>query len=249
MFRKFAGKGYLALQKFLHSRGWQLARVQPEPGEHLNVIPYMLSYWIGKGEQGYLVQVGANNGVRADPVFDSIREFSLPALLIEPLPEEFAELCKNYSDAGNRVILENCAVGPREGTAKLYRVKPKFARTYPEYVAGIASFDRSVLLKAEKHIPGLAGQIEALDVPVYPLASLLEKHGIENVLMLQVDTEGYDFEVVKLALAAGIAPRIINYEYKHLSAGDQRQCRGMLAKHSYSFVNLGKEDTLAVREG
>jgi hypothetical protein len=73
---------------------------------------------------------------------------------------------------------------------------------------------------------------------VTTLPSLLEKHSIKDVTLLQVDTEGYDYRVVKSALEAGIRPKLINYEHVHLNQADRLACKLMLYNAGYRFAEV-----------
>ena len=54
------------------------------------------------------------------------------------------------------------------------------------------------------------------------LRSLLDKHKILKYDFLQIDTEGFDYEVLKLAHIEANLPGLINYEHKHLKPGDRQ---------------------------
>jgi len=109
----------------------------------------------------------------------------------------------------------------------------------------MAGFDRDVLLKHKNQFPSIAKYIETLPVRTMTMRSLLTKHGIRKVDLLQIDTEGFDFEIIKMSINAGFCPHIVNYEYVHLSLSDQEACRRYLTSYGYRFLNVGK-DTLAI---
>lgn len=71
-------------------------------------------------------------------------------------------------------------------------------------------------------------------ITVADLMSRLENFG--SVMILQIDTEGYDFNIIKSAFEANLTPPSIQYEHKHLSLGDQCQCRELLEGVGYSFL-------------
>jgi len=131
----------------------------------------------------------------------------------------------------------------------IYRVSPA-AKHLPDWAHGLASFDKSVLLK-HKDWPGVGSDfedlIETVSVPVVTVRDLLDSHPmLAPVLVLQVDTEGHDLEVIRSAVEAGCLPPLINYEHKHLSLGDQAACRRLLAAEGYSFQS-SLVDTIAFR--
>jgi FkbM family methyltransferase len=198
--------------------------------------------------RGTVVQVGANDGVMSDPVRGTVLNLGLPALFVEPLPDLFERLKKNYA-GHSQVTFVNAAVSTRSGEADIFRISPA-ATHLPDWTQGLASFDKSVLLK-HQNWPGVganfADLIEQVQVPVVTMRQLLDDHpSADPVLVLQVDTEGHDYQVVRSAVDAGCLPPLINYEHKHLSLSDQEACRGLLAGHGYAFQST-VVDTLAFR--
>jgi hypothetical protein len=61
---------------------------------------------------------------------------------------------------------------------------------------------------------------------------------------LNIDTEGYDFEIIKLIDFSEIKPSMILYEHIHLNAMDSTQCMNLLKDKGYSLIIQGK-DTFA----
>ncbi|MDR7420273.1 MAG: FkbM family methyltransferase, partial [Armatimonadota bacterium] len=73
-------------------------------------------------------------------------------------------------------------------------------------------------------------------------------HGIVDVTLLVVDTEGYDYEIVRSALSAGVFPRIISYEHCHLTPRVRVEAKQLMQSRGYCFLEVGK-DTIALRRG
>jgi hypothetical protein len=109
--------------------------------------------------------------------------------------------------------------------------------------SGLASFDKKHLMK--EGVP--AQYIEQRTVSAIRLCTLLAKHRIEKVDLLQVDVEGYDYQVVRSALESNLFAEIINYEHCHLAPRDRLACKKLLDTHGYCFIEVGK-DTIAVRQ-
>jgi FkbM family methyltransferase len=168
---------------------------------------------------------------------------------VEPLPDLFELLRRNYKDQAN-IYFENVAVSTEPGEAKIFRISHA-QKDLPNWVHGIASFDKSVLLK-HKSWRGVQRKtfeqsIEAKLVPVVTIGQLLAKHpDVQKVVALQIDTEGHDFAVVRSAVDAGCLPRIISYEHKHLHFEAQVACRELLCSQGYSFW-ANESDTIAYR--
>lgn len=64
-------------------------------------------------------------------------------------------------------------------------------------------------------------------------------------MTLQIDTEGFDYEVIKM-IPFDDPPRISRFETKHLSDADSAECIEMLGEYRYAFV-FDRFDANAVR--
>jgi FkbM family methyltransferase len=237
------------LRPQLEARGWELTRRKARNGPAIPFFKLLVEHSIAIDGEGAILQIGANDGLQADPVHEIISDLNLPAILVEPLPDLFEQLQRNYAGLP-RIYFENCAVSTEPGEAEIFRIA-RAATHFPEWVRGLASFDKDVLL-SHKNKPGVRGRnfeqyIESVRVPTATVGQLLEAHSdVRRIIALQIDTEGYDFVVVKSAIEAGCLPRIINYEHKHLSYHDQFLCRNLLSSYGYSFWS-DIADTLAWR--
>jgi FkbM family methyltransferase len=225
-----------AVQKF----GFDVVRYVPEFNRPFDVLPLLIREQLAANDPFFFVQVGAHDGVLDDPLRKLILEHGLAGLMIEPLPDIFDRLCANYATSPN-LVFENVAVDVAEGSATIYRVTKHAA--FSAYWQGMSSFEKENLRK--QGVP--KKYIESIEVPAFTLQSLLLKHKIAAVSLLQVDTEGYDYAIVKAALDAGILPKIINYEHCHLVPNVRLACKCLLDSRGYRFIEVGK-DTLAVRQ-
>lgn len=224
----------------LRGLGYDVVRWTPEFNKPFAVLPLLVRERLATGRPFFFVQVGANDGVLDDPIRELVIRHRLPGLLIEPLPDMFEKLQANYTGQ-SQLAFENMAVLSREGRITLHRVQ----RDAPVHAHwhGIASFSKQNLLT--QGVP--AQYIQPYEVPGAPLGSILRRHGVAEIGLLQVDTEGYDYEVVKSAFDAGLRPEIINYEHCWLPPTTRHACKLLLDRMGYEFVETGK-DTVAVRQ-
>ena len=215
------------------------------PIDHpIELLPLLVDSMRATRRDFFVLQVGANDGHSDDPIASIVRSRGLRALMVEPVPAMFDLLADFYRDQPN-VVCENCAVGHEDGSATLYYVRPDPA--LPEYVRRIASFSRDVILKQRRVVPNIGAYIDTLQVPTLSLETLLAKHQIDRIDLLQVDTEGFDYEILKMLWATPLRPPIINFESAHLSRSDKLACAEMLKRDGYRYLNVGQFDTLAVR--
>lgn len=216
------------------------------PSDHpIDLLPLLVDSLRATRSDFFVLQVGANDGHSDDPIASIVRRRGLRALMIEPMPAMFELLATYYRDQPN-VVCENCAVGHEDGSATLYYVRPD--PSLPEYVQRVASFSRDVILKQRRVVPNIGSFIDTLTVPTLSLQTLVAKHKIDRIDLLQVDTEGFDYEILKMLWATPLRPPIINFESAHLNRSDKLACAAMLKRDGYRYLNVGQSDTLAVRQ-
>lgn len=188
----------------------------------------------------YYVQIGAFDGINGDPLYPYVKRGLLRGCLLEPQADVFARLQSNYAGFEG-MTLKRAAVAATSGEATLYRVKP--GTPGPEWLHQIASFSRETLLSHASHCPGLEQAIVTEMVPTISIADLIAELGVSPDIVV-IDTEGFDFEVVKLLNPAVMRPRIIFYEHKHLSRADHDACIELLIQAGYQVAEV-RQDVVA----
>ena len=63
--------------------------------------------------------------------------------------------------------------------------------------------------------------------------------------LLQIDVEGFDFEVLKMIDFKQFSPAVIKYEHEGLSQSDQASARKLLENQGYEIQEI-KTDTVGV---
>lgn len=207
----------------------------------------------------FFIQIGAHNGVSNDHLHDFIVNFGLPGILVEPQPQVFAELSRNYSNCPS-IILENVAIADQDGEKIFYTIKPELG--FLQYGNQIASLNREhTRHMIEHHLAHEAGPevvkefktrgltadacIAAQTVRGSTFPSLLARHGVARFELLQIDAEGYDYEVLKAAEIGRYKPGFINYEHEHLSQRDREESWRFLKGLGYHLFTHSKGDTAA----
>lgn len=204
-------------------------------------LGHILAYAKLTVDDFFFVQVGANNGKRADPIHQYVEQFGLRGVLVEPQPELFSELQETYKNRSDLKFVQ-AAIGPKDGTLELHRVKPSTVDRDFEY--GLGSLKREVV---ESHLRGAPNShcvLEKIQVrAIHPL-TLRRELGIRAIHFLQVDVEGYDYEVLKLFDIGAILPFVIHFEHMHLSTRDYEECLRWLVSLGYA-MSFDGSDTLA----
>jgi hypothetical protein len=134
------------------------------------------------------------------------------------------------------------AVHEREGSLPLYRVAPDSVARYPGWATGIASFDREHLLR---HAIA-PDDVIAQDVECVPLMTLLQRTGMLDAHLLQIDTEGYDATILRMIDFTLFHPILVKFEHKSMSAAVRGTTLERLRANGYSCAAEGT-DTVAWR--
>lgn len=199
------------------------------------------------------VQVGANDGKTGDPVYSMIHQYGGRALLIEPQSWLIDDLKKNYIDFHGDLVIENIAISTEPGTLPLYVLRQELWSAYIERVgrhpSAIFSPDRNQVLGRIMPRLGLddrsaAEAIECIEVPSERLEAVMRRTGFLRADVVQIDCEGWDFEVIKSL--GNLRPPVINFESFNLSDQVWNQFKDWCAQNHYGYIK-GPMDTVAVR--
>jgi FkbM family methyltransferase len=189
----------------------------------------------------FFVQVGAHDGVSFDPVNYLIQTHRWQGIRIEPVPELFQKL-KDLHRGNHAIKVENLAVAESRGTRDFYRLKSD--SNTPKWETGLGSFLKEVVAKHRPMIPDFDGRLVSEKVPCDRLSNVLAKHEVQKVDVFFIDTEGYDFEIIKQIDFDRHVPKAILFEHKHLGK-HTKACDEFLRKRGFALLRL-TYDTLAV---
>ncbi len=189
--------------------------------------------------QVIFLQVGANDGVSFDCLYDFVSANNWSGVAVEPLKEFYEKLCINYSGF-TKVQLVNLAIHPTDKYISLFKVDPSFYGDFPDWVKGIASFEKMHLIR--NGVP--ENKITTETVHCINLMELIDQYNLYNVDYIQIDTEGFDFEIIKMIDFNKIKPKMIKFEHAHLSEDNMNAAKKLLIMHGYKFKK-DKQDFFA----
>jgi FkbM family methyltransferase len=203
------------------------------------------------------LQIGANDGFIYDPIHKFIKRDNWRGIMLEPQPEVFRHFLIRLHRKRPEIILINAALDEKDGTRTLYLP----AISNERWATGLASFNREVLvnkikdgtLKRQAFKQGInlpenedelitGHQIETISPD-----TLLARFGDKKIDLLAVDTEGFDYEIIKMLDLSRVKPDIILYEEVNFDQETASECRSYLARHGYTSHVFGK-DVLAIRD-
>lgn len=196
----------------------------------------------------FSIQVGSNDGRSGDPIFSLVQANpEWQGIFIEPVPYLFKQLRRNYEDRAG-LIFENVAINDGS-TQTLYWIDPKARKEnpgLPDWAECLGSFNK-------EHVVGAPGVAELLlryrrETPVKgsTFQQLLDRHEVTSFDLLVIDTEGYDWQVLRQVDFGRYKPCIVVYEHKCLSAEDKVRAEQHLSAF-YALRDLG-DDMFCVRK-
>lgn len=149
----------------------------------------------------FFIQIGANNGLTVDPINKLIKSRkNWMGLLFEPGVVAFSELQKTYSGHED-LILINAAVSDIDGKTTLY-----CGETTPHF-----TLDKTKATHMFNVVP------REIEVDVISPKTIIETFEVKHLDLLQIDTEGRDFTIIKSFLENNLLPKIIRFEYVNLN--------------------------------
>ena len=194
--------------------------------------------------RAFVVQVGAHDGSIVDPLRAELVRRPWGGILVEPVPYVFARLQASYG-RNSRLVLENAAIADHDGTVEIHHLPETTDGSVWGGYDALGSLRRDVVVKHANLVPDIGERLVTTAVPSLTFESLCAKHNVDHIDIVQTDTEGYDFEVLKLIDLPRWQPGLIMYEHVHLDAADQDAARSMLESNGYQLVS-DHMDTIAV---
>lgn len=180
------------------------------------------------------LQVGAFDGQANDPIHPLVQAYGLRGIVVEPQARVFEALKAHYAD-DPQVVVVNAAVADTNGHRDFYTAAGGPIQQ--------ASFDKAHLLK--HRVP--VDQIVSQQVRCATITSLQEEHGFDRLDLVQIDAEGYDYEIIRTMDFGLVRPLIIRFEHAHLTNAECDECLELLASHGYRFI-AERRDIIALLE-
>jgi len=201
-----------------------------------------------------VIQIGANDGITHDPIHKFIKRDNWNGVLLEPQAYVHEQLLKKIYKNNKGIKTLCAAIGPRDGKQFLYSIGFSDMR----WATGLASFQRENLEKAFSNgkikklcskyrieMPSEKDWIKREEVTTISPKTLIGKYNIDEIDLLQIDTEGYDYEVIKIFELSKTRPNVVVFENAHLSAKDMKSCLDHLQENQYEVRHFGG-NTLAM---
>jgi FkbM family methyltransferase len=176
----------------------------------------------GKKLHGTVVEVGANDGIFCSNSYPFIKR-GWKGVLIEPNPLVYADLKTRY-EGSESVKLFNLACGSSDGSLPLYMGK-----------AGQTGY--ATLSSEDSWWYSATRSDRAVVVQVARLEHILEEASCPaDFDILSVDTEGFDYEVLRGLNFARYRPKVIMTEDEKPPFTNMREKEDLLASQGYELA-------------
>jgi FkbM family methyltransferase len=225
------------LIRLLEERGYCVSFGEPATFDGI------ISAFNSRTKNFFFVQIGAYDGLECDPIQRFIHRYRWSGILVEPQPDAFERLRRNYEKFPG-LIFERTAIADQECSLPLYKLKEEFAHLFHSDRKTLCSFDPEHITKHLSQRVDLRDALEKVDIQCSTLSRLIEKHHVTKIDLLQIDAEGYDFIIIKSIDFSKVSPLIIHFEHAHLPATDKAECIQLLISKNYKVV-VGAYDMTA----
>jgi FkbM family methyltransferase len=192
-------------------------------------------------EEGFFfIQVGAHDGVRFDDLYTKVTAVNARGIVVEPIRRYYDRLRMNYEDYPG-VLALNVALHPHAERVEMFHIDHAKTGGLQSWAAGIGS-----VLEGHHARAGVPDEcMTRTTVEAMSFAGMVEKCGVKRVDLLQIDVEGFDYEILAMVPFEKIRPRLIKYEWVNLDPETRLRAESLLDRHGYRQHREG-EDAIAV---
>ena len=236
------------LKKIIGSIGYKLVNKNSVKTERIInnfsvKIDDILQSLVRKKKIKKIIQVGAHDGKSDDFLFKCFND-DLEALLIEPIEDAFINLEKNYKNFKNVKCL-NLAVDINNQKKEIFSVnknyyefyKKKYKKFNVDWLSILSSFDKQHLIDhgiKKNHISSKLIECQTFN-------ELINKYNYQELDLLIIDTEGYDFILVNNFLETINIRPIIIFEWIHFKNYEIEKLLMKLKNLNYNFLQIGRD--------
>jgi len=181
----------------------------------------------------FFIQVGANDGLKHDPIYPFLQKFNWRGVFVEPVEAALVQIKERYKHREG-FIYENCVISNKLGMVDFYVREGRSVLSSLELGAA--------LLRRRRH----KRNCKKIQINSYTLSELVKKYNIEYFDYLQVDVEGFDDMVVFQIDKLNFLPKIINFEDQHLGQERYKKICDFLTEKNYSINKWNGSDTVCV---
>jgi FkbM family methyltransferase len=182
---------------------------------------YLLDSFFKGRRDGVFLDIGAYDGETFSNSLFFEETMGWRGLCVEPLPSAFARLASR-----RKAICENVALADFEGRAEFIDCD---AGVDQKMLSGLAAhFDQRHVQRLEQ----VATNASSIEVPVTKLSTLLDRHGMRQIDLCSLDTEGSEMAIVEGLDLERFNISVFTIENNYAES----PLRDLMARKGYEFV-------------
>lgn len=184
--------------------------------------------------QVFVVQVGAGNGETGLPLLPRFRGDGWSGLLIEPHPQNFAQLDALHA-SGDRVAVLNLGISDVSANLPLHSLSPE-----ADAIQRRAPRGRASLIRDRIATPGtLPEDITSAEVPFLRMDTVLSELGIDSAQLLAIYAGGHEAQVLASFDLAALDPTLVLVHSTPGTAADEACIATLTAASLHPFRVVG----------
>lgn len=186
-------------------------------------------------KQGVFVEVGANDGITMSNTYYLEKELGWTGLAIEPIPSAFKKLSQNREC----VTVHGCITN-FDGETPFLEITGD-----GEMLSGIPdNYDEGQARRVRKNLRRHNATSRKINVPCYRLTTLLERHGIDHINYLSLDTEGGEMDILRSIDFGTVNIDVLSVENNSRDSAVE----DLLRTTGYDLIAIGGVDEIFKRE-
>jgi FkbM family methyltransferase len=163
-----------SVQRCVKVFGYRLDKLKDTVKAPIDMLDLLLTKVSADRPDFFCVQNRANNGLTDDPIRQFVAKYHWHGVLVEPQPQVFQQLLKNYEQE-KQLTFENAAIADKNGTARLFVADH---RDENADLTVFASLKKDVLIRGLDNPKAAGLEVQEVEVTALSVQALIAKHQI-----------------------------------------------------------------------
>lgn len=237
-------KGNLYFKTSFLPRLQAILKILIKPVEYVNIPTPDLIELVNPNNISTFISIGANDGIKNDPIFNFIETNNWKGVMVEPMPSTFNLLKQNLCGKKN-ISFVNACITKQPGIFDFYYIK-NIQPNEPDWYDQVGSLDKETFYKNISVEPSLLKRVGVCQVNGITFSQLMDNHSLTHVDLVLIDTEGFDYQILSSIDLKRYKPRIIIFEYEWLSSYELKLAKKQLLEANYK-IKLNNIDCIAIK--
>tara|TARA_B100001093_G_C26623910_1_gene925895 strand:- start:203 stop:886 length:684 start_codon:yes stop_codon:yes gene_type:complete len=211
-----------------------------------------LDLYIKKNNSNFfVVQIGANDGRMADPIYNKVKQYNWSGVFVEPVTYLFERLKQNYKGVNSNLMFENSVISNYTGQIDFYQfpIELEQNKDFPFWANGLGSILEPFNSPAHNNLKSKNFKMEKKKTPCLKFLDLVKKYNISKIDLLQIDVEGYDGMLLMDIDFTRIKPKFIRYEDKHINTAFKDGLTNVSSSDVISYLEKNGYEVSEINNG